>query len=423
MPQKPIITLLNTDDFTGGAAIACKRLLKTLQANSDVKPQMVVQTKKSTQNEIIALDGNWFERKTSFVRFVLERLWFWPFERSKAIRFQFNVGRFGRKIANNQIIVNSDIVHLHWVNFGFLSVNSLKQLFDTNKPIVWTLHDMWAFTGGCHHSGTCQNYQISCGNCVQFLKNPSDSDLSNQVWRHKKEAFEGANLTIVTCSDWLGQRAKQSSLFKNLRVETIPNPIDIELFSPIPKSEARTQLGLDPSKNYVLFAAMRVSAVGKGFSYFKESLAILEKQNLKNTELLIFGQSAGLESENLPFKINTLGYLDSPEKIVLAYAAASMFVIPSLEENLPNTIMESLACGTPVVGFEVGGIPEMIDHQQNGYLATYKSADSLAEGINWILQNTDYQKLCDNARQKVVNNYSESVVAKRYVALYESLIS
>ncbi len=423
MPQKPTITLLNTDDFTGGAAIACKRLLKALQQSDDVKPQMVVQTKKSHQNGIIALDTNWFERKTSFVRLVLERLWFWPFERSKAIRFQFNVGCFGRKIANNQIIVNSDIVHLHWVNFGFLSVNSLRQLFKTNKPIVWTLHDMWAFTGGCHHSGTCQNYQISCGNCVQFLKNLSDDDLSNQVWQRKKEAFEGANLTIVTCSDWLGQRAKQSSLFKNLRVETIPNPIDIELFSPIPKSEARTQLGLDPSKNYVLFAAMRVSAVGKGFLYFKEALEILQKQNLDNTELLIFGQSAGLESENLPFKINALGYLDSPNKIAMAYAAASMFVIPSLEENLPNTIMESLACGTPVVGFEVGGIPEMIDHQQNGYLATYKSADSLAEGINWILQNTDYQKLCDNARQKVVDNYSESVVAKRYVALYESLIS
>jgi glycosyltransferase involved in cell wall biosynthesis len=313
-------------------------------------------------------------------------------------------------------------VHLHWVNFGFLSIDSLKKLFKTNKPIVWTLHDMWAFTGGCHHSGTCNNYQNTCGNCTQFLKKSSDNDLSNQIWQHKKEAFEGANLTIVTCSDWLGQRAKHSSLFKNTRVETIPNPIDIELFKPVAKSEARTKLGLDPSKNYILFAAMRVSAVGKGFAYFKEALDILKQQNLDNTELLIFGQSAGLESENLPFKINALGYLDSPDKIALVYAAASLFAIPSLEENLPNTIMESLACGTPVVGFEVGGIPEMIDHQQNGYLATYKSSESLATGIQYVLQNTDYQQLCTNARQKIIENYSESVVAQRYVKLYESLI-
>jgi glycosyltransferase involved in cell wall biosynthesis len=416
------ITLLNTDDFTGGAAIACKRLLKALQQGTTVTATMLVQTKKSSQNGIIELDTTWLQRKMSLLRFVLERLWFWPYERSKAVRFQFNVGCFGRNIADNQAITASDIVHLHWVNFGFLSVNSLKQLFKTNKPVVWTLHDMWAFTGGCHHSGTCQNYQNTCGNCTQFLKKPSDADLSNQVWQHKKEAFESANLTVVTCSNWLGQRAKQSSLFKNIRVETIPNPIDVALFKPVSKSEARTKLGLDPSKNYILFAAMRVSAVGKGFSYFKETLAILHKQNLDNTELLIFGQSVGLESGNLPFKINALGYLDSPDKIALAYAAASLFVIPSLEENLPNTIMESLACGTPVVGFEVGGIPEMIDHQQNGYLAAYKSSESLATGINYVLQNADYQQLCNNARQKVLDNYSESVVAQRYIDLYKSLI-
>jgi glycosyltransferase involved in cell wall biosynthesis len=422
MQKKTTITLFNTDDFTGGAAIACRRLLKALQQNATVTAAMLVQSARSKQQGVVALDTTWFQRKMSFVRFVLERLWFWPYEQSKAVRFQFNLGRFGRNITHNQAVINSDIVHLHWVNFGFLSIDSLKKLFKTNKPIVWTLHDMWAFTGGCHHSGTCNNYQNTCGNCTQFLKKSSDNDLSNQIWQHKKEAFEGANLTIVTCSDWLGQRAKHSSLFKNTRVETIPNPIDIELFKPVAKSEARTKLGLDPSKNYILFAAMRVSAVGKGFAYFKEALDILKQQNLDNTELLIFGQSAGLESENLPFKINALGYLDSPDKIALVYAAASLFAIPSLEENLPNTIMESLACGTPVVGFEVGGIPEMIDHQQNGYLATYKSSESLATGIQYVLQNTDYQQLCTNARQKIIENYSESVVAQRYVKLYESLI-
>ena len=421
------ILLLNTDDFTGGAAIACRRLLKALRTHTDVEAKMLVQESRSGQEGVFQLNNSWFTKKKAFLRFVLERIFFLFYEKSKEVRFAFNPAKFGIDITDNQIVKDTDVIHLHWINFGFLSLDSLQKLFETNKPIVWTLHDMWAFTGGCHHSDDCENYQNTCGNCVKFLKNPSDNDLSNQIWQQKKAIFQNANLTIVTCSEWLGNRARKSSLFEGIKVVSIPNPIDTNAFYPIEKGLARKEFQLPANKKYILFAAMRVDAVGKGFSYFKSALDIVYQQlktnNLDSTEIeiLIFGQAEASDFESLPFKVNILGHLSDVNKIAKAYSAASVFVIPSLAENLPNTIMESMACGTPVVGFEVGGIPEMIDHKQTGYLAKYKSAEDLAKGIYWTLFESGCQVVIDNSRQKVLDNYSEKVVAEKYKRVYQSL--
>jgi glycosyltransferase involved in cell wall biosynthesis len=420
------ILLLNTDDFTGGAAIACRRLLKALRTHTDVNAQMLVQESKSGQEGVVQLNNSWYSKKKAFLRFVAERLYFFFFEKSKGIRFLFNPAKFGMDITDSQIVKESEIIHLHWINFGFLSIASLQKIFKTQKPVVWTLHDMWAFTGGCHHSGECGNYQKSCGNCEKFLKNPANNDLSNQIWQEKANAFEGANLTVITCSQWLGNRAKQSSLFKNIRVESIPNPIDIDIFYPIDKTKARQRFRISEDKKYILFAAMRIDAVGKGFAYFAEAMTVISNQlsvNQKDSseiEIIVFGQAEASDFVSLPFKVNILGRLSDLSTIAHAYSAASVFVIPSLEENLPNTIMESMACGTPVVGFEVGGIPEMIDHKLNGYLAKYKSAEDLANGIYWVLYQSDYQSLCHNSRIKVVENYSEKVVAEKYRKVYDS---
>lgn len=420
------ITLVNTHDNNGGASIAALRLQKALTQNTDTKSVMLVQDKTTQNPVVIPFDNRWWGKKKAFLRFVLERLYFLPHEKSKEIRFLFNISKFGVNITSHQVIKNADIIHLHWINFGFLSVNSLKKLFATKKPVIWTLHDMWAFTGGCHHSGDCENFQQSCGNC-KFLKNPTPNDLSNQVWKAKKSTYLGQNLTIVTCSKWLGDRAKKSSLFSGISVINIPNPIDVSVFKPLNKVSARTALGINSDKKYILFAAMRVDAVNKGFTYFKESLELLKdllRENQLNdvVELLILGQTTGVEMNDLPFKATILGRISEVEKIVNIYSASSLFITPSLEENLPNTIMESMACGTPAIGFKIGGIPEMIDHEENGYLADYKSAQALAKGMFWILFHENYENLCQNARQKVLDNYSEKVVSQQYQALYDSLI-
>lgn len=442
------ITILSTFDNQGGAAIAASRLNKSLN-HKGLTSNVLVQDKKGKDASTQSIANTWFQKKMALARFALDRLQFVFYEKSKDVRFSFSQATIGVDVSLHPLIQQSDVIHLHWINFGFLSLNSLDDLINTNKPIVWTLHDMWAFTGGCHYSGDCENYLNACGNCVPFLKNPSDTDLSNQVWQRKTDIFKKANFTVVACSEWLAQKARQSSLLQGKTILSIPNPIDTKVFYPIDKTIAQKHFGLSPDKKYILFAAAKVSDVRKGFAYFEKALSMFyardsmfnvrdsmlgideelntehRKPNIENQasniELLILGQAQASDFERLPFKVNLLGQLSDVGSIVMAYSAASVFVIPSLEDNLPNTIMESMACGTPVVGFGVGGIPEMIDHKKNGYLAKYKSAEDLAKGIQFVLEESDYQQLCDNSRKKVLENYSEEVVSEKYKKVYKTV--
>ncbi|WP_305951927.1 glycosyltransferase family 4 protein [Emticicia oligotrophica] len=426
------ILLINTDDAMGGAAIACLRLLNTLNQTEGIEATMLVQEKKRDNPNVKAIAETWLQKKMAFARFVQERLFFKFQEKNKEIRFAFSPANSGIDISVHPLVQEADIIHLHWINFGFLSIKSLKKLFALKKPIVWTLHDMWAFTGGCHHSGDCENYQISCGNCVQYLKNPSPTDLSNKVWQRKNAFFsptpalpDRVGVSFIACSQWLASRAKKSSLLKDFSVKAIPNPLDINLFSPQNKVDARKKLGLPTDKKLILFVAAKVSVIWKGFGYFQESLEILKAQYPHNQdiELIILGESDAEAIEKLPFKAHTLGRISDVNKIVSIYSAADVFVTSSIQENLPNTIMEAMACGTPAVGFEVGGIPEMIESYKNGFLAKYKSAESLADGIKWVLFEANNAELSSNARQKVLDNYSEKVVIEQYLEVYRSLVA
>jgi glycosyltransferase involved in cell wall biosynthesis len=429
------ILLINTDDAMGGAAIACLRLLKTLNQTEGIKAIMLVQEKKRDYPNVKAIAETWLQKKLAFERFVRERLYFKFQEKNKEIRFAFSPANSGIDISEHPLVQEADIIHLHWINFGFLSLKSLEKLFALNKPIVWTLHDMWAFTGGCHHSGDCENYQFSCGNCLQYLNNPSPNDLSNKVWQRKNAILNYSlrlrskhDITIIGCSQWLSNRAKKSSLLKDFLVKSIPNPLDTNLFSPQKKAEARIKLGLPIDKKLILFVAAKVSVIWKGFSYFQEALEILKTQHIhhQEIELVILGESDVEIIQKLPFKVHSLGRISDVNQIVSVYSAADVYVTSSIQENLPNTIMEAMACGTPAVGFEVGGIPEMIESYKNemppnGFLAKYKSAESLAKGMKWVLFDANYDELSKNARQKVMDNYSEKVVLEQYLKVYRGM--
>lgn len=230
---------------------------------------------------------------------------------------------------------------------------------------------------------------------------------------------------MVACSQWLSNRAKKSSLLKGFSVKAIPNPLDTNLFSPQNKELARAKLGLPIDKKLILFVAAKVSVIWKGFNYFQESLEILKAQLPHNQyiELVVLGESDAETIQKLPFKAHTLGRISDVNKIVSVYSAADVFVISSIQENLPNTIMEAMACGTPAVGFEVGGIPEMVESHKTGFLAKYKSAESLAEGMKWVLFDANCDELSKNARQKVVDNYSEKVVLEQYLEVYKNLVA
>lgn len=400
------IALFNTYSH-GGAGTAARRLQAALQQ--------------------ARADAPLFFRREKDWRFYAEALSFWPFERDPAARWQFSQGRFGQNFSKNVGVADADILHLHWTNQGFLSLSGLKKLAQLGKPIVWTLHDMWAFTGGCHYSGGCQNFKAQCGDC-SFLKAPSASDLSHQIWLKKNRIFKGLDIQFVACSRWLAEVAKSSALLAGRDVRPIPNPIDTSVFRPLSSNEIaaeRARLGIEPHQKILLFAAMKIADERKGFAFLKTALKKLSSQVAENQlVILVLGQSGEAESAALPYPTRRLGLVSEVEKLRLAYGLADVFAIPSLEDNLPNTVMESLACGTPVVGFETGGVPEMVEHLQNGFIAPQRDAEKLAAGIFWCLENEDRLSILkENARKKAVSAYSNAVVAARYLSLYAEALA
>ncbi len=420
------IILVNKTDSMGGAAIACNRLLKALDSD-------MLETKLLVQDKVLLDQLIEKTRKSSFLKGnelysrIYEKLTFIFNIRSNDVRYAFSLGCSGVDITKHNLIKSADIIHLHWINAGFLSLDSLHKIFKMKKPVIWTLHDMWAFTGGCHYSLNCTGYKSSCSHCP-FLRKPSLKDISSRHFNRKIELYKSADkLTFVTCSNWLGNIARESTMLKNFRIETIPNPIDTNIFKPSDKQVVRRLLNLPTDKILILFGAANVLDRRKGLNYFSEAMDILINkypEMKEKIELVVFGKkSEKNEKLNFPFKVNDLSVLSTEKKLAELFNAVDLFVLPSLEDNLPNTIMESLACGTPSVGFKIGGIPEMIDHKQNGYIAKYKSSEDLAEGIYWTLRITDKSVLSQNARKKVIDNYSPEIVVGKYKKLYHEVLS
>ena len=417
------VALISTYDTNGGAGIACYRLFEALNKTSVHKAALLVDRKYGVDDHIHALSDKGIPKLNAFLRFSLERLYFLSHARSKKVLYQFSPANIGKDISKHPVVQQADVLHLHWINFGFLSLTSIQKLVDLNKPIVWTLHDMWAFTGGCHYSGACQHYEKSCGHCP-YLSKPHSRDLSFRVHAQKKILFKKANITYVTCSQWLAKEAKKSSLLAKANILTINNPIDLEYFKPLNKPQARKRLGLSAHKFYLSFGAANVQDERKGRSYLQEALQIFSTwvEDTKNVELLIFGKAMSEFFEALPFQAHIFGNLSSTSSTLLdVYNASDVFILPSLQDNFPNTILEAMACGIPCIAFDTGGIPEMIDHQKNGYLAQYKNSHALAEGLQYIYENADPQSLADNARQKATHCSYQSI-AKKYSDIYLGLL-
>jgi glycosyltransferase involved in cell wall biosynthesis len=380
---------VSTSDNRGGAAIAANRLHKAL-LEENIDSKMLVMNKDSDQkNVFIARDNRIEKHFFSKTRKVLNRSFLYKYKNRKKIIF--SSAKFGLDISGNEIIRKADVIHLHWVVGGYLSLNSLAKLFSLNKKIVWTLHDSWGFTGGCHVRYGCNKYTKNCGKCP-ILNSNSQNDLSKKVFKKKQEIFSKVKkLTIITPSNWLNECVNKSNLLKKFSNIVIPNTLDENTFKKIDKSISRRILNLDKNKIYICFGALNSTTTEyKGWKYLRETIYQLEKidDKLKNDiELIIFGSSYSEEVENLPFNVNFLGSFSDEVSLSLIYNSADLFVAPSIEDNLPNTVLESLHCGTPVIAFDIGGMPDMIEHKKNGYLAKYKDSSDLANGILWSLEN------------------------------------
>jgi glycosyltransferase involved in cell wall biosynthesis len=283
---------------------------------------------------------------------------------------------------------------------------------------------MWAFTGGCHYADDCDHFTHTCGDCW-MLKGANENDLSHAGWLRKLEMYRSAkNIVFVTCSTWLAGVANKSSLLKDFRVEAIPNPIDTEIFSPKDKIRAREKYHIDPNQKIVLFGAANILDRRKGITYLVDALDELKKNyaDLTDVAIVIFGKNKSFDVSQLPFKVYEMSLVGSQQGMAELYNLADVYVTPTIEDNLPNTVMESMACGTPVVAFNTGGLPDMVDHLNNGYLAEFKSATDLAAGIKYILTSNQKNELAANARKKVLDNFTNDIVAKKYLAVYESIL-
>lgn len=424
MTKSPKILSVNVSDSSGGAARAAYRIQQAVNENGG-NSRMLVKHKGLDDERILVV--NQFDKTNRVIdgfRLIQKKFknklqqYHWNKYPNKEDVFMSDLR--SESLHHSFQKIDFDILHLHWINLRFLDLNELQKV---NKPIVWTLHDSWAFTGICHYFYECTKYKESCGSCP-FLHSENDNDFSRIVWKQKRKLYKGLNLHIVTPSNWLANAARQSSLFGHFPITVIPNPINTAKFTPVNKEDTYKLLNLSPDKKYILFGAIHaLKDKNKGFQELLSALNyILGKDANHNIELLVFGAEKFQDDLFTKFPIRFLGVIDNDVTLASAYSVASVTVVPSLSENLSNTIMESLSCGTPVVSFDIGGNSDMIDHKKNGYLAKEKDSEDLGQGILWCLDNNNENQLSMNARKKVEENFSQGIVAKKYMELYKSLI-
>lgn len=411
------LVILNSYDNVGGAAIATYRLHRGLRSIG-VDSKMIVLQKGTDDSSVIGPESRTrFQRiKTYLHRRRDERLT--RYYQANGNRY-FSPARCPDKLASRVDVFNPDVVHLFWVNSGFMKIETLKQI---KKPIVWTLHDMWPFTGGCHYDDECRRFQQSCGNCP-ILTSGSEHDLSRHIWERKRQSWHNVQIVVVATSHWLAGMARSSSLFKDQRIEVIPNGLDTEKYKPLDKRAARVAYGLPLDKHLVLFSELSADK-RKGNHLLVPALKKMALAGWgEKLELVVIGASEPDKPPDLGMKVHYVGRMHDEISQVMLYSAADITVAPSVQENLSNTVMESLSCGTPVVAFNIGGMPDMIDHQRSGYLATPFESDDLATGLMWSLENkARHDMLSQHARKTVLERYPLKTVANRYLALYQDIL-
>ena len=394
------ILLINTN-YGGGAGIACRRLHKALLAAGYDSSLLVLDKVDSPEEKNIYSIQEIISKKYGGLYFILLKFINRIFNKLPTLlteKAYINGPSSFFRINQFPIFKESDIIHLHWVP----KIISYKHVFaDKQKVFFWTLHDMNPFTGGNHYT-TDLDYT------------PFENLLRKN--REKKKIYlKGADLTVISPSKWLAKLAKESEVFKNFEVHHIPNCIDVKIFRPSDKIQTREKLKINfQGKTFILFVAEDPNDKRKGMHILLNAL-----KQLKNKDqfcLLIVGKE--MEIADIGIQVIQLGFIRKEADLADCYNAADFFVTPSIEDNLPNTILESLACGIPSLAFNTGGIPDLIEHKQNGYLADQISPEDLVKGILWLGDNLKNNSLQLNARNKVTSNYTYDIVTQRHVQLY-----
>ncbi len=408
---------LSTVDIGGGASRGSYALHQEL-VRQGVESVLVVEQQRSSDPDVRG-DELPIQRLTNKVRHRLDLL---PLRAYRGRRDGvFSLSAVPGNVVGRVRALNADLVHLHWVGASFVRPEDLERF---GVPIVWTLRDMWPFTGGCHYSEGCDRYEQSCGRCPHLGTN-RDRDLSRWVWSRKQRSWMEVDITPVAISRWTGDQARASSLFGHRDVRVIHNAIDVEFWSPQSKEAAKRVLNIPMDKQVVLFIALSIGDTRKGFSHFVDACRELsEQQPGDGLYAVVVGATAPADRVDLGVPAQFLGALQDDTAIRNVYAAADVTVVPSLEEAFGKTAAESLACGTPVVAFDSTGLAGVVGHKTTGYLAKPFEADDLASGVTWILGQQDrWEELSDNARESATERFSLKLQARKYVELYEEVLA
>ena len=319
-----------------------------------------------------------------------------------------------------QQLPESDVLNLHWIA-EFIDYRSFFQELPQNLPVVWTLHDMNAFTGGCHYDGGCGKFAGECGACPQ-LGSSYHRDLSERIWQRKRTAFDSLRpqqLHLVTPSRWLAEEVRRSALLRCRVVTVIPNGVDVGVFQPRDRLAARRRFGIPREARTVLFVADSAAEKRKGLTTLLEALKGISKDG----DLLFIALGSGLTGERLGDQFKTMEPIHDESDLSFLYSAADVFVLPSLQDNLPNTAIEALACGIPTIGSNVGGIAEVIRAGRTGLVFAPGDSDALKQALVALLGEPQRRAwMAEESRRIAEEEYSSEVQARRYVDLYESMI-
>jgi glycosyltransferase involved in cell wall biosynthesis len=371
---------LSTYDLFGGAARAAFRLHAGLRA-AGLDSTMLVRQRKSDRADV-SIARSPFGTGWRKLQRRLDRI---PLAIKPPVAAAFSIGWVPDGLAPSINALAPDIVHVHWTADGFMRPETVAKF---NAPIVWTMHDMWAFTGGCHYTGGCERFRNTCG-CCPLLGGNDESDWSRRGWTRRSKAYRGRGIWFVAPSRWLATQARASALLGSANIEVIPNGFDIDRFSPSDANQARTVFGLRPDAFVVMAGAAQFSAnARKGFHQLVAALDILRGTvPAAAVQIALFGSEAPVPAELSGFAVRDLGPIASEETLAQAYAAADVFVAPSLADNLPNTVIEAMAVGVPVVAYDVGGMSDIVDHNINGLLLPAADTAALARGLAEMMAN------------------------------------
>jgi glycosyltransferase involved in cell wall biosynthesis len=329
-------------------------------------------------------------------------------------RVIFNLGIEGVPFENTEVFKRADIVHYHWVN-GLVSID---QIGKTTKNSLWTLRDMWPFTGGCHYSMDCKKYESECGNCP-ILRSNRTFDISSRVIQSKKRLPR--NMKIVGVSSWITEAARNSTVFRSFDVRTIPNAIDTKLFVPSEKFQARAKLNLPQDRKIILMGASNIHDYYKGFDLFLEAIPKIKTANML---FVLFGKVDRPSMSRIDAEFQLRGEIRDPNQLNWLYSAADAVVVPSRMDAFPKTIIESMACGTPVICFDTSSFSEIVVHRKTGYLAEAFDPSDLAKGLDWAseLSPAEAEAVSRIARKTVEEQFDTRVAAEKYLSLYREML-